>query len=122
MVEENVTVESLSPNIAGTNAERDERVKSYVMDSVTRILNARYYLESKWLVMDRIWRGDPISRYYPIEQSTAIPEPFSSGFWRVSPTATKAPFALAAPRGSVASYEVWVLTTNSTPTGVPSDE
>ena len=76
MAEEQVTLENCSPNLAGENSERDARVKSYVMDAMKRVLNARQYLESKWLVMDRIYRGDPITRYYPVEDSTSVPEPF----------------------------------------------
>jgi hypothetical protein len=70
------TVENLQNNIAGQDEQRDTRVKDYVMDSVQRVLRARAHLEAKWIVMDRIWRGDPISRYYDVSISTAIPEPY----------------------------------------------
>ena len=76
MAEMKLSIENLAPNMAGQNPERDARVKNYVMEDVQRVLNARSYLESKWLVMDRIYRGDPITRYYPIEDSTSVPEPF----------------------------------------------
>lgn len=73
---EDVIVENQSPNIAGQDRLRDERVKSYVMEQVQSVLAARRPLEDMWIVMDRIWRGDAISRYFEVNQSTAIPEAF----------------------------------------------
>lgn len=73
---ENVKVPNENPNLAGKDQMRDERAKSYVIQEVARVSGARAELETRWVVEDRLWRGDPISRYYPLDYSTSIPEAY----------------------------------------------
>lgn len=64
-------------NLAGDN-ETSLRVGNYVKQSISTIVNGRGYLESKWIMLERLWRGDPISRFYPGSNSTHVPEPFKA--------------------------------------------
>jgi len=63
-------------NLAGQSAPRDERIKTDVLSQVRRIVQNRTVFHNKWVVIDRLWRGDPMSRFYPDEQQTHIPEPY----------------------------------------------
>lgn len=80
MAEEKLTEEreNEADNLAGTSETRDERVKEDVLGQVQRILHNRTEKENVWVVCDRLWRGDPISRYFPTAYQTHIPEPYKT--------------------------------------------
>lgn len=60
------------------NKDVRERVSNYALKNIQRIVNGRGYLESKWIMLERLWRGDPISRFYPGRNTTHVPEPFKA--------------------------------------------
>jgi hypothetical protein len=65
------------PNLV-VNKDVRERVSTYALQNIQSIVNSRGYLESKWIMLERLWRGDPISRFYPSAHSTHVPEPFKA--------------------------------------------
>jgi hypothetical protein len=64
-----------NPNLAGS-LERDQRALKEVLDHIQAVDSDRAVLNEKWVVLDRLWRGDPISRFYPGAKTTTVPEPF----------------------------------------------
>jgi len=70
-------VKNFGPNLV-TNPDVRERVGNYALTNIKNIINGRGYLESKWIMLERLWRGDPVSRFYPGSQSTHVPEPFKA--------------------------------------------
>lgn len=61
-----------------TNDEVRTRVTAYVLDQIKNIVNGRSYLDSKAIMLERLWRGDPVSRFYPGTSTTHVPEPFKA--------------------------------------------
>lgn len=76
MAEKKLKIPNTVENLAGQSEKRDRRVLTYIMDQVKGILAGRTVLEQKWMVMDAMWRGNPVSRYYPKEMTTHINEPY----------------------------------------------
>jgi len=76
MAEATVKLPNTVENLAGADKARDIRVLNYVKQSVADILRGRSVLEARWSVMDSLWRGSPVSRFYPTESSTMINEPY----------------------------------------------
>lgn len=68
-------VSNEAENRAAEAAVRERALKA-VLDHITAVDSDRDYLNNKWLVCDRLWRGEPISRFYPGDKTTHIPEPF----------------------------------------------
>lgn len=62
-------------NLAGKSPERDARAKKEILEHIQDVDNDRGNLVEKWVVLDRLWRCDPVSRFYPGAKTTAIPEP-----------------------------------------------
>jgi len=63
-------------NMAGKSADRDARALKEVTDHIQAVDSDRAVLVEKWVVLDRLWRGDPVTRFYPGSKTTAVPEPF----------------------------------------------
>lgn len=78
MAEEKVIEElkNQAPNLAGQTEDRDTRALTTVIDTISHVAGARGHQERVWTVIDRIWRGDPISRYFEGENATNVQEAF----------------------------------------------
>jgi len=61
-----------------TNEAIRNRVSAYVLEQIKTIVNGRSYLDSKAIMLERLWRGDPVSRFYPGTSTTHVPEPFKA--------------------------------------------
>ena len=78
MATEKVTQPELkndADNLAA-NPTTQGRALLEVVKHVTDVDGDRDYLVNKWLVCDRLWRGEPLSRYFPADKTTMIPEPY----------------------------------------------
>ncbi len=76
--EKKVTQEPIK-NDSENHASKPEvraRALEVVQQHVKDVDGDRDYLVNKWLVCDRLWRGEPISRYFPSDKTTMVPEPF----------------------------------------------
>jgi hypothetical protein len=63
-------------NTAAASPETRARALQIVLDHIKAVDGDRDFLVNKWLVCDRLWRGEPISRYFPSDKTTHVPEPF----------------------------------------------
>lgn len=72
-------MKNLTENLAGNSPERDARARRAVVDGIGRIRTARQAsgIENKWIVCDRLWRGEAMSRYWGEDMNQShVPEPF----------------------------------------------
>ena len=65
-----------APNRAGESEELDRHALETVLGTIQGVSNARGHLELVWTVIDRIWRGEPISRFFAGENATSVQEAF----------------------------------------------
>jgi hypothetical protein len=80
MADENKDTNNLKnfgENLASDKGVRD-RALTFVNQQIQDIKSVRGYLENKWVMLDRLWRGEPLSRFYPSGSTTNVPEPFKA--------------------------------------------
>lgn len=66
----------------GANLAANELIASATLSKIktqmASVQTNRAYQENKWIMLERMWRGDPISRYFPGMTATNIPEPYKA--------------------------------------------